>query len=234
MAEEQPTDEWIEAANCLATVAHQLSSAVHEANNLLQVIAGSAEMLQLKAGTPEDVLKRAAVIADHAHRVSALLGGVRELAKFPPRRDGDTTDLQAVVQHATTLRKHAASRAHIAIALEPGGAPLAARVSWRPALQVILNLMLNAEQAVAGCPNAVVSVTLRRDGADAVVTVSDNGPGLPASTERFALAVGQDLPPRLGLGLSAARWLATREAGSLDVRSLGNGTVAVLRLPAAD
>ena len=42
---EHPPDEWIEAANCLATVAQQLSSVVHEANNMLQVIAGSAEMI---------------------------------------------------------------------------------------------------------------------------------------------------------------------------------------------
>ena len=78
---ERPSDEWIEAANCLATVAQTLSSAVHEANNMLQVIAGSAELIQMQRTLPENVVRRADAIAEQAHRVSALLGTLRDLSK---------------------------------------------------------------------------------------------------------------------------------------------------------
>ena len=57
----------------LATVAHQPSSAMHEANNLLQVTAGSAEMIQSSVGLPDDA-ETGRIIAEHAHRVSSLLG----------------------------------------------------------------------------------------------------------------------------------------------------------------
>ena len=62
MPERPPSDEWVEAANCLATVADTLSSAVHEANNMLQVITGSAEMIQMHGGLPPSVIKRTEIM----------------------------------------------------------------------------------------------------------------------------------------------------------------------------
>jgi len=81
MPERPPSDEWVEAANCLATVADTLSSAVHEANNMLQVITGSAEMIQMHGGLPPSVIKRTEIISAHAQRVSALIGALRDLSK---------------------------------------------------------------------------------------------------------------------------------------------------------
>ncbi len=77
MTDQSPSEAWVEAANCLATVAHQLSSAIHEANNLLQVIAGSAEMIQCTPGLSAEVVKRTETISEHAHRVSLLLSSTR-------------------------------------------------------------------------------------------------------------------------------------------------------------
>ena len=235
MADSEPTDEWIEAANCLATVAHQLSSAMHEANNLLQVIAGSAEMIQFKSGLSDDVRKRTEVIAEHAHRVSSLLGGARDLAKFLPRQAGQATDIRAVVHRALELRKHALLRAQLQVSVDIGDAPRAVMVNARPALQVVLNLLLNAEQALRGRQNGTIAVRLMRENRDIVVTIADNGPGLTEETpSRFALCLEPDASPRLGLGLSAAHWMCRRDGGQLEVRSGQDGTVATLRLPAAD
>lgn len=235
MAQEVPTDEWIEAANCLATVAHQLSSAMHEANNLLQVIAGSAEMIQFKSGLSDDIRKRTEVISEHAHRVSTLLGGARDLAKFSPRQAGQATDVRAVVVRALELRKHALGRAQVKVSTDIGDVPRAVMLNARPALQVVLNLLLNAEQALRGRQNATIAVSLSRENHDVVLTIADNGPGLTEdSPNRFALCLDPDASPRLGLGLSAAQWMCQRDGGQLDVRSRQGGTVATLRLPAAD
>ena len=234
MADDQPSDEWIEAANCLATVAHQLSSAMHEANNLLQVIAGSAEMIQFKAGLSDDVRKRTEVIAEHAHRVSSLLGGARDLAKFQPRQAGQATDMRAVVHRALELRKHSLGRAQLRVSADIGDAPLAAMVNARPALQVVLNLLLNAEQAVKGRQHGTIDVHLMHENRDVVLTIADNGPGLTEETPgRFVLCLDPEASPRLGLGLSAAHWMCRRDGGQLELRSGQDGTVATVRLPAA-
>jgi two-component system C4-dicarboxylate transport sensor histidine kinase DctB len=233
MPEDRPSDEWIEAANCLSTVAHQLSSAVHEANNLLQVIAGSAEMIQVNDQLPERVLARAATIFEHAHRVSTLLGGVRELSKFAPRDEADTADLGSVVNSALDLRRHALTRAQIDVSFDPGPLPATVRASWRTAMQIVLNLLLNAERALNGRSEAAIVIRAERAGDTVVLSLADNGPGLPLEIAPFRVQPSADGPPLLGLGLRVASWLAAQEGGCLDVESRPDGTTAVLTLASA-
>jgi C4-dicarboxylate-specific signal transduction histidine kinase len=232
MTDRIPDDEWLEAANCLATVAHQLSSAAHEANNLLQVIAGSAEMIQLNPALPEKVLQRATTIAEHAHRVSTLLGSVRELAKFAPPRTADQTNLVAIVSAALDVRRHALTRGRVSVSTGYDEPPPVARISWRPAMQLILNLLLNAEYAVRARESGTIDIQVRRDAETVVVTVRDNGSGLPRpAPERFALRTMPDGPPLLGIGLVAAQRIAGRERGTLEISAGEEGTIARLTLP---
>ena len=232
---EHPSDEWIEAANCLATVAHQLSSVVHEANNMLQVIAGSAEMIQLNAGLPEPVLRRTTIIAEQAHRVSALLGSVRELARFAPSRAGEVTDLAAVVSAALDLRRHALNRAHVSISLDGTAQPVPVRASWRPVMQVVLNLLLNAEQGIRGHESPSITIRLTTRDGQSTLTLVDNGGGAPPpSAPAFAVQVAPDGSPHLGLGRAASAWLVEREGGVLEVAAgAERGTVATLSLRSA-
>lgn len=232
MTDRIPDAEWLEAANCLATVAHQLSSAAHEANNLLQVIAGSAEMIQLSPAVPDKVMQRATTIAEHAHRVSTLLGSVRELAKFAPSRAGEQTSLAGVVSTALDVRRHALTRGRVSVSTGYDDPPPTARVSWRPAMQLVLNLLLNAEYAVRGREQPAIDIQVRRDGETVVVTVSDNGAGLAVpSPEPFTLRAMPDGPPLLGIGLVAAQRIAAGEGGTLEFSAGGTGTTARLLLP---
>lgn len=229
-----PDEDWIEAANCLATVAHQLSSAAHEANNLLQVIAGSAEMIQINAALPDKVLQRAATIAGHAHRVSALLDSVRELAKFAPPRPGERTNLVTLVGSALDVRRHALTRNRIAVTTAHDDPAPEAQISWRPAMQLLLNLLLNAEYAVRGRAAAAIDLQIRRDGASVLLIVSDNGAGWPdVEPAPFTLRERDDAPPRLGIGLIAARLMAERAGGSIEVAPGPTGTIATWRLRGA-
>lgn len=232
---EHPSEEWIEAANCLATVAHQLSSVVHEANNMLQVIAGSAEMIQLNAGLPEPVLRRTTLIAEQAHRVSALLGSVRELARFGPSCPGDVTDLAAVVSSALDLRRHALNRAHVAVSVEGATQPVPVHASWRPVMQVVLNLLLNAEQGIRGQATPSIGICLSSGDGQSTLTLVDNGSGAPpVSGLTFAVHVAPDGTPHLGLGRAASAALVEREGGMLDVGAgMESGTVAILTLRSA-
>jgi C4-dicarboxylate-specific signal transduction histidine kinase len=227
-------DVWIEAANCLATVAHQLSSAAHEANNLLQVIAGSAEMIQLNPGNAEKVMQRASTVAEHAQRVSRLLGSVRELSKFEPPEPDGRTNMVALAESALDVRRHALTRARIAVSTAFDEPTPVARVGWRPAMQLLLNLILNAEQALDGRAAARIAIQVRRDADDVVVMVDDNGASTPAGESApFKLREMPDGPPLLGIGLIAARWIAARDHGSIEVNATESGTTARLRLPAA-
>ena len=234
MPERSPSDEWVEAANCLATVAHTVSSAVHEANNMLQVITGSAEMIQMHGNLPPGVLKRTDIIADHAQRVSALIGSLRDLSKVAPLRPGDSTNVVTVITSALDLRRHALNRGQIAVSVDAGDRPPVARAGWRPLMQIILNLLLNAEQALHGRAGAAISVRAVREGDDVVLSIADNGVGLPEQLPLpWTLEERPDASPLLGIGLLAVRRLVERQGGSFELRSSAEGTTAAVRLPAA-
>lgn len=234
MPDRSPSDDWIEAANCLATVAHTLSSAVHEANNMLQVITGSAEMIQMHGDLPPGVLKRTDIISEHAQRVSALIGSLRDLSKVAPPSPADATNLVAVISTALDLRRHALNRGHIAVTVDAGDRPPIARASWRSLMQVVLNLLLNAERALQGRAGAAIAVRAVRDGEEVVLSIADNGTGLPVQLPLpWTLQERPDAAPLLGLGLVAVRRLAEREGAVFVMRSDETGTTAELRLRAA-
>jgi signal transduction histidine kinase len=82
-----PNADWLERANRLALTSALLSTTVHEVNNALQVISGSAEMLN--ASPPADVTgRRTDAIGAHARRASALLAELSSFARAKHGADG--------------------------------------------------------------------------------------------------------------------------------------------------
>jgi signal transduction histidine kinase len=105
-------------------------------------------------------------------------------------------------------------------------------------VDVVLNLVVNAVQArEEGRPNHV-SVELLREGASAVVRVSDTGRGIaPAHMKRLFEPFFTTKAPGegTGLGLSLARKIVLAHGGGIDVASeLGAGSTFTVRLPAVD
>src|SRR3954447_20902122 len=64
---------WLERANQLALAAQLLPNTIHDVNNALQVITGSAELLDLAAGADEEVRRRGLAIRTQASRATMLL-----------------------------------------------------------------------------------------------------------------------------------------------------------------
>lgn len=110
--------------------------------------------------------------------------------------------------------------------------------------QVLLNLVQNAREAVAGAPSAdremsltIVELGVRREGANVVVTVADNGPGihddlLPRIFDPFFTT--KEAVQGVGLGLFVAEGLVRTAGGRLTVqpRADGGGACFQLELPA--
>jgi two-component system sensor histidine kinase ChvG len=102
-----------------------------------------------------------------------------------------------------------------------------------PLSQIIRNLIDNARSFSP--IDGTVSVTLARSGGDAVVTVADEGPGIPPENletvfERFYTSrpKGAAFGGNSGLGLSIARQIAAHHGGALcaDNRMAADGAVA--------
>lgn len=101
--------------------------------------------------------------------------------------------------------------------------------------QVLLNLIMNAAQAIEGAAmkGASVTVDVRREGQEAVITVRDTGPGIAEElTERIFEPCFTTRADGTGMGLAIARELAERHDGQLRARSVaGEYACFELRLP---
>ena len=99
--------------------------------------------------------------------------------------------------------------------------------------QLFLNLLLNAQQALAPGGETVVSV--RTAGGRVVVSIADTGCGM--TSEQVARAFDPHYttrPKGTGLGLPIARLIAVAHGGELDIQSTpGTGTTVEVRLPAS-
>ncbi|MEJ5914416.1 sensor histidine kinase [Pseudokineococcus sp. 1T1Z-3] len=216
-----------------------LSEAAHELRTPLAGVHAAADLL-VRAERPRAETERlAAAVARESRRASRLVDDLLTMARIDrglelQLADVDLRDLARTAVEDRRLRPSAAL--HLA-----SGPPLRVRADADRLAQVLANLLDNAVRAAG--PDGSVEVRTGREGDDAVVTVLDDGPGVPqADRERvFERLVRLDEARSrdaggAGLGLPIARGIARSHGGDvvLAPRPDGTrGTAAVLRLPGA-
>src|SRR5687768_7581065 len=132
--------------NRMTTVGHVLPAVAHELNNALQVIGGLVELLGMKGELPPDVRDKVQKIGAQSTRSAGM---VREFVAFA-RRDETSSriDVQRAIDHALALRRYHLSRARIDVVVDAPTEPLSIRADSHAVLQVLLNLIINAEEAL--------------------------------------------------------------------------------------
>jgi signal transduction histidine kinase len=221
--------------NRAATAARMIAGLAHELNNSLQVVSGLVELLADHAELPPDAAARIRKIGAQADKATAairqVLGYTRELGADP-----HGPELSVVVERALALRRYNLGRAGIAVTVDvPAG--LKVGVDEKSLLQVLLNLVLNAEDALAGQSrkDLRIAAAVRDDRIE--LQVADSGPGIPAELhERIfePFFTTRTDGRAVGLGLAVARSLAADMGGSLGLSSTGAGETAfVVNVPLA-
>lgn len=231
---EARTPEWLERANRFALTSMLLAATVHEVNNALQVISGSAEMLA-PASPPDIIVRRTDAISAHARRASALLAELSAFAK------DDTTntmrlDLGHVAQRALAMRQYTMAKLKLQTSFEARGESRTVVANARLLLQLVLNLVVNAERALADHVGGRILLVLEGNPERVTLSVEDNGAGIApeALPKLFDPSAPLASPGHLGIGLAVSRHLAGQFAGTLshDPRPDG-GARFMLSLPAA-
>lgn len=216
-------------ANRLLTLELVLPNVTHEINNALQVIGGLGEILATRPGIGEDVAQKLQRIHGQSVRCSGLL---RELLGYARRDEvAPITDVARSLDRALNLRRYHLARARVTVHVEPvSEGPLLATMDSQHFEQVVVNLVINAEQALAGRPDPVIRLSYGRDGDHLVMRVVDNGPGIdPAREEEYFAPFMTTRPGAVGLGLTASRAIAMAAGDSL--RFTAPSTI-VMRVPA--
>jgi C4-dicarboxylate-specific signal transduction histidine kinase len=221
--------------NRLTTIARFVSGLAHELNNALQVMGGLVELLADRADLPADVAVRIQKIGGQADRAS---GVIRQLLAFvrEPGMDGGPIDLGLVVDRALALRRYQLGRAGVSVSWTRPRESYRVPGQERALEQVIVNLLVNCEEALEGQAERRLSLSLARVAGGVQFSVSDSGHGVPAEIrERIfePFFTTRNSERAIGLGLTVGAAVAQSHGGRLTLAESAPGaTTFVLELPA--
>ena len=224
------------ALNRASTIARLVAGLAHEVNNALLVISGTAELLEDRPEAPEAVTKGLIRIRSQSARAAAVISDVLAFVQADPDARG-RLDLGEVAAASVALRSWKAGRMGLKLTLVvPEDRRFIVEGSRVQLQQAILNLVGNAEQALAGVPGGQIRLELAEEHGRAVLRVTDSGGGVPADQRArifeplVTTRVGQEFA---GLGLPAARRIAELHGGTLDLEDSPAGAAFALSLPLA-
>ncbi len=219
----------------LATLAHELRNPLAPLSNGLQIIrmAGAEGIVEKARSMMERQLLQMTRLVDDLLDVSRVTTGMLELRQ-------EWVELRTVIASALETSRPL---------IEQGGHELAVEVPEESILvygdpirlaQVVSNLLTNSAKYTRRGGHIRISVT--RDGREAVVTVADDGIGIPTDMLESVFGMFKQVDRTLekttgglGIGLSLVKGLVEMHAGTVEARSAGEGTGSefVVRLPAA-
>lgn len=224
----------LEGAAALSQVALVGAGVAHDLRNAFMVILGFSETLLLDEALAADAregLERIRRMAKLGSAMSHQLARHGADAKFEPAPD----ELGAIASAVTPLVQNAFLRKNVLLDAAPPDGTCAVRASRVHLQRVFLNLLLNALSVSPG--GGTVRLTVRRDGARALATVEDEGPGFaPELLPRLfgAYETTRAAQGGTGLGLNLCARIAREHGGSLAAENRPDGGARlVLSLPLA-
>ena len=229
----------------LETLGQLTGGVAHDFNNLLTPIVGALDMLRRQHESDERSSRLISGAMQAAERAATL---VQRLLSFARRQhlEARTVDVKTLVEGMHDLMQRTIGP-HIAVRVETAANLPAARVDPAQLELAVLNLAVNARDAMGG--GGRIHLALDQLGVNDAdeglkpgryirLSVTDTGNGMDEATlaraiEPFFTTKGQG--EGTGLGLSMVHGLAAQSGGALKIRStVGKGTTAELLLPAAD
>lgn len=231
--------EQLAHAQKLAALGELVSTTTHEFNNVLMTILNYARLgLRHKdEPTRDKALARILTAAERAEKITAVvLGAARNRSEsFEP------TDLSKLVEDSLVLLEREMNKYRISVERQFEPAP-EALANGNQIQQVLLNLLINARQAMPNGGRLIIRVA--HDAADNHVdlVVRDTGCGIPPDKLRrifdpyFSTKSGPDETGKggTGLGLSSCRRIIESHHGRIRVEStVGKGTAFTIKLPVA-
>ncbi len=217
----------------------QLSSGMaHHLNNLFAVILGRVELLMGKV-QDAPVRRSLEIIQRTAQDGAEVVRRVQRFSRVQPVSDAVAVDLNQLVQEVVELTRprwqdEAQLRgSRIEVAVEAGVIGAAAGEP-APLREVLMNLLLNAADAITQAGKITLKTWARDD--RVYCSVTDTGAGMPDEVRRRALEpfFTTKGPKATGLGLSVAYGTVQRYGGTLTVESTeGQGTTVEVSLPTA-
>jgi len=232
-ASELPEAQLIRSGRMVA-IGRLTPALIHELNNSLLVLLGTAdlELAMLPPGSKER--ERMETVRDAGGEIR---DAVSQLATFTraPLEGEHKLSLVEVGRSVADLTRRLRMQRDIGFEDSYCEDDLNVEGNEAQLAQALLHMLTNAFQASGG--GSTVTLELKREGGNAVALVRDSGAGVADDRveQIFELFETTRLDQQgSGLGLAAARAIARRHGGELELRPVPSGALFALRLPLAD
>jgi signal transduction histidine kinase len=225
----------------LASVGRLAAGLAHEIGNPIAALIGLQDLLLdggLSQEEQHDFIRRMRAETERVNRT------LRDLLQFArPARETSSApsppgDVEAAIHDTATLLMHQAALRDIELSIDVH--PGLPRVTLGSAqlTQVVLNLLLNAADALQGRAGARISVQARPSDAGVQIAVEDSGAGVPSEIAEHIFEpffTTKEVGKGTGLGLSVCQSLVAAAGGSLSLdAAYQSGARFLVQLPAAE
>ncbi|MBZ5566896.1 MAG: PAS domain S-box protein [Acidobacteriia bacterium] len=221
----------------LAAMGQMIDGFAHELNNPLTAILGAVELLQATTPPEAGAARKFELLKQQAKRAAEVVQNLLFFAR-PPAPGQAPVNISDMVQRSLQLHEHSLKVNSIAVDFIPD--PDLPEVEGDPhqIMQVFLNLIINAEQAIREIrPRGTLRVRLGKSGDKVWIGFQDDGPGISpeALPKIFDPFFTTKRPGRgTGLGLSVAMAILKKYGGTIEAQAApGGGSVFTVTLPTA-
>jgi len=229
-------EEQLIQAEKLAAMGQMLAGVAHELNNPLTAILGVTELVREREGLDESMKRQLDLTHRQARRAARIVQNLLEFSR-PASPQKKAIDLSTIIERTLQLHEHSLRRNQVQVDFTPRTDLPPIVGDANQLIQVFLNLISNAEQAIREVrESGRIQIRLARAGENVVVTVQDDGVGISpeAMPKLFDPFYTTKRPGGgTGLGLSICLSIAREHGGTIQAEPLpGGGSAFSVYLPA--
>ena len=231
---EKKLEQQVVQSERLAAMGQMIGGVAHELNNPLTSILGVSELLQ-DGETRESSRKQLGILQQQARRAAEIVQNLTYFSR-PPAPGKTRIDMGEVVERTLNLQAYSLRKNNITVDfLRQPGLPYGLGDPHQ-LMQVFLNLILNAEQAIREARDrGTLRIRLGKSNNSVWASFQDDGPGIPPETlpNIFDPFYTTKRPGRgTGLGLSICKAVMKEHNGSVEAaNAAGGGAVFTVTLP---
>jgi PAS domain S-box-containing protein len=231
---EKKLEQQIIQSERLAAMGQMIGGFAHELNNPLTTIVGVSDLLR-EGENSESRIKQLNMLHQQARRATEIVQNLMYFSR-PPAPGKTPVNLSELLTRTLHLQAYSLRKSNITVDFLPEESLPQVTGDPHQLMQVFLNLMLNAEQAIREARDkGTLRIRLRKTDGDIQVVFEDDGPGiapeiLPNIFDPFYTT---RRPGRgTGLGLSICKAVLKEHLGNIEATSApGGGAVFTVSLP---
>jgi PAS domain S-box-containing protein len=230
-------EEQLIQAEKLAAMGQMLAGVAHELNNPLTAILGVTELLRERAAPDEASKRQLELTHRQARRAARIVQNLLEFSR-PASPQKKSLDVNNLIERTLQLHEHSLRRNNVEVEFHPQGTLPGVVGDANQLIQVFLNLVTNAEQAIREVrETGRLQIRLGRSGNRLSIAFQDDGVGIrPEALPRIFDPFYTTKRPGggTGLGLSICMSIIREHGGTIEAESLpAGGSAFTVFLPAA-